>query len=333
MCNYLFFIGIDISKSVIDISYHHLGVTTYLGCYPNTIKGFSKFVKDLSRITQVEKTKWFICFENTGLYSKPLLEWLISEGIPCREENALKMSKSLGIRRGKDDKIDSLDICNYVYEKRDSISPSKLSKPLIIKLKKLLSRRDFLVRQRQALKVSLKEQKGFIAKEIYDELSTGNEVLIKAFNIEIRALEKAIENLIKSDEQTNKNYSLVKSVIGIGPITGAYMIAVTENFTTFSNARKFACYCGVAPFPNSSGIRKGRRRVSKIANIKLKSLFSNCILTAIKYDPDIALYHKRKKDEGKRTGIVFNAIKNKLIQRVFAVINRQTPYVKIMNYK
>lgn len=332
MSKYLFFVGSDISKAVIDVSYHKGGKVIYLGQFTNDKKGFVKFIKQLSKLTTISKEQWMICFENTGIYSKPLLEWLLKNNIPCKEENALRISRSLGLRRGKDDKVDSMDICQYAFEKRDSIKPSILPKPLIVRLKKLLARRDFLVRQRQSLKVSLKEQKGFIDESIYESLELGNATLIDAYNQEIRSLENAIQELINSDSETALNDKLARSIIGIGAITSAYMIAVTENYTRFQNARKFACYCGVAPFPNRSGTRTGNTRVIHIANKKMKSLFSNCIMTAIVYDPEISMYYKRKRDEGKRAGIVMNAVKNKLIQRVFAVVNRKTPYVKLMNY-
>lgn len=332
MSKYLFFVGSDISKAVIDISYHLDGNAIYLDQFTNDEKGFNKLIKQLSKLTTISKEQWMICFENTGIYSKPLLEWLLNNNIPCKEENALRISRSLGLRRGKDDKVDSMDICQYAFEKRDSIRSSTLPKPLIVKLKKLLARRDFLVRQRQSLKVSLKEQKGFIDGSIYESLELGNATLIDAYNHEIRSLEDAIQELINSDSETSLNDKLARSIIGIGAVTSAYMIAVTENYTRFQNARKFACYCGVAPFPNRSGTRTGNTRVSHIANKKMKSLFSNCIMTAIVYDPEISIYYKRKREEGKRAGIVLNAIKNKLIQRVFAVVNRKTPYVKLMNY-
>ena len=244
----------------------------------------------------------------------------------------MKISRSLGLRRGKDDKVDSKDICQYAYEKRDSIIPFKLPSALIIRLRKLLARRDFLVRQRQALKVSLKEQKGFINEDIFNELSVGNDTLIEAFDKQIKGLEVSIKKLIESDAQTAGNDKLAQSVVGIGPVTSAYMIAVTDNFTTFIDPRKFACYCGVAPFPNRSGTRRGNTRVSHIANKKMKSLFSNCTMSAINHDPEISKYYKRKTSEGKKTGVVLNAVKNKIIQRVFSVIKRQTPYVKLMSY-
>lgn len=156
MSKYLFFVGSDISKAVIDISFHKDGKAIYLNQFTNNEKGFIKFIRQLSKLTTIPKQQWMICFENTGIYSKPLLEWLLNNNIPCKEENALRISRSLGLKRGKDDKVDSMDICQYAFEKRDSIKPSILPKPLITKLKKLLARRDFLVQQRQSLKVSLK---------------------------------------------------------------------------------------------------------------------------------------------------------------------------------
>jgi transposase len=332
MCNYSFFVGADISKSVIDVSYYDSGKSVYLGQFSNNQKGFTRVVNKLSKISKHEIGNWFVCFENTGVYSKPFLAFLFNQSIPCKEESALKISRSLGLRRGKDDKVDSMDICQYAYEKRDSLIASKLPSSLILRLRKLLARRDFLVRQRQSLKVSLKEQKGFIDDELYDELNIGNTILIETYDLQIKGLEVSIKVLINSDPKVASNDDLARSVIGIGNITSAYMIAVTENYTTFDDPRKFACYCGVAPFPNRSGTRKGSTRVSHIANKKMKSLFSNCTMSAINFDPEIAKYYKRKKEEGKKAGVVLNAVKNKLIQRVFSVIKRQTPYVKLMSY-
>lgn len=332
MQNYSFFIGSDISKNVIDVSYHQDGKANYLGQYSNNTKGFNSMFKKLSKITQLKIDLWFVCFENTGIYSKPFFEWLHSMKIPFREENALKISRSLGFRRGKDDKIDSMDICQYAFEKRDSILPSKMPSALIVKLKKYLARRDFLVKQRQSLKTSLKEQKGFIDDDIFQELKIGNDKLIKTFNDSIKEIEELINATIETEKTIAKNQKLAQSVIGIGKITAAYLIAVTDNFNSFSDPRKFACYCGVAPFPNRSGTKTGSNKVSHIANKRMKSLFSNCAMSAINHDPGINLYYNRKKNDGKRNGIVLNAIKNKLIQRVFAVIKRQTPYVKIMTY-
>ena len=244
----------------------------------------------------------------------------------------MKISLSLGIRRGKNDKIDSRVICNYAYEKRDKIKPSVLTKPLIIKLKSLLSRRDLLVKHRTALKVSVKDQKSSLEENFYLELEAINNDIIKYYDGQIRQLENKIQQLVESDPVVAMNNKLLQSIVGIGQITSAYLISTTNNFESFTKSRKYACYSGIAPFPNSSGTRIGKTKVSHMANKKMKSLFSNCIAAAIVHDPEISLYYKRKRNEGKKYGVVANAIKNKLIHRVFAVIKRQTPYVKMMNY-
>lgn len=330
---YNLFIGCDMSKSFFDVSFYQKNNPVYLGQFSNDIAGFKEMVKQLKKVSKVLKTSWFVCFENTGVYSKALLEWLISQEIPCREENALTISKSLGMRRGKNDQADSKDICKYAFEKRDSIKPTTLSKPRIIKLKKLLSRRDLLVRQRQALLTSLKEQKQTLDPQILDLFQAQNDKMLELYTDQIKELEKQIQQTIDEDEDMKKNNELVQSVIGIGLINSAYMIAYTHNFSSFETSRQFATFCGIAPFLHyQSGTQEGKSKISHLANKKIKSLLSNAVNVAVMYDKELAIYYQRKLSEGKAKGVVLNALKNKLVHRVFAVVKRQTPYVKMMTY-
>jgi len=331
---YNFFVGCDMSKSFFDVSFYQDNNPVYLGQFSNDIPGFKKMVRQLKKVSNVLKTSWFVCFENTGVYSKALVEWLISQQIPCREENALTISKSLGIRRGKNDKADSKDICKYGFEKRSSIEPTVLSKPGIIKLKKLLSRRDLLVRQKQGLLVSIKEQKLTLDPKLLGFLESQNQELLAVYARQIKELEKQIQQTIDEDEEMKTNNELAQSVVGIGLVNSAYMIAYTDNFSSFETSRKFATFCGIAPFEHyQSGNKKGIFKVSHIANKKIKSLLSNAVNAAIMYDSELTEYYQRKLGEGKAKGVVLNALKNKLVHRVFAVVKRQTPYVKMMTYK
>lgn len=332
MYKFSFFIGIDVSKAVIDVSYWHGGQAIYIGQYSNCKSGFKSVIKSLSKVTEISLEEWFVCFENTGSYSKALLNWLTDQSISCLEENPMRINKSLGLRRGKNDKADSKDICKYAFEKKDTIEPSILNNPLIIKLKAVLSRRDLLVKHRTALKVTLKEQKSSMDKDLYKDLNVQNKLMISYYDKRIKGLEEMMEQIIESDPAMAKNNSLLQSIIGIAQITAAYLIATTNNFKSFSNSRKYACYCGIAPFANSSGIKNGKPRVNPMANKKIKSLLSNCILSAIIHDREISKYYKRKKAEGKPYGVIANAIKNKIIHRAFAVIDRQSPYVERLTY-
>lgn len=329
---YSIFVGCDISKAYFDASYCSTNKLIYLGRFDNQISGFKEMVRQLKQVTESKSGSWMICFENTGVYSKPLLEWLISQEIPCKEENALQIMKSSGLRRGKDDKIDSKMICRYAFEKRDSLKPSKLPSPKITLLKKLLSRRTLMIKHKTALSNSLKEQKSILDPDVYQTLNDQNEELIEMYQKHVDEINQQIEELMMSDEELKKNYQLAQSVVGVGPVISAFVISFTENFQCFTEPRKFASFSGVAPFSNESGIKKGPKRVSHMANKQIKALLSNAAQAAIQYDPQIRGYYQRKIAQGKHSGLIYNAIKNKLIHRVFAVIRRQTPYVKLPAY-
>lgn len=329
---YDLFIGCDISKLEFDVSYFE-DEPQYAGKFSNNIEGFNKCFNELSERTGTKPENWLVCFENTGVYSKAFCEWLASQQVSFKEENALIISRSLGLRRGKNDRSDSRDLCRYVFEKRDSLEPTILSNPLVNKLKQLLTRRDLLVKHRRSLLVALSEQKHVLDPEIHALFQSQTEVSVELYGTQIKQLEEQIKETMKKDHSMKTNNELAQSVVGVGLILSAYLIAFTENYTRFSNARKFASYSGTAPFlHNQSGNKKGANRVSHLANKKIKSLLGMGGRAAIQFDPEINQYYHRKIAEGKPNNLVLNNVKNKLIQRVFASIKRQTPYVKLMNY-
>ena len=126
-----------------------------------------------------------------------------------------------------------------------------------------------------------------------------------------------------------KNFDLATSVKGIGFVIAAFMLVTTNNFTSFENGRKYACYSGIAPFENSSGKYKGKATVNHLANKKIKALLSNRANSAYQWDPELKAYYARKAKEGKEHQLIINSIRCKLVNRVFAVVKRQTPYVNI----
>ena len=139
--------------------------------------------------------------------------------------------------------------------------------------------------------------------------------------------------IIKEHAAIEKNFKLITSIPGIGKQTALYLMIVTKNFTAFKEARQVACYAGVAPFPYQSGSSiNGRTKVNNLADKKLKSLLNMCALSANKYDVELKEYFERKVNEGKNKMLVLNNIRNKLLARGFAVINRQEPYINLRKY-
>lgn len=329
---YQLFIGCDMSKDKFDVSYFYQGNTTYLGEFVNNIEGFQKLLSELKSRFEVKIKEWFVCFENTGVYSKLFYAWLIEQNIQFREENALQIKTSTGFRRGKSDKADSKDICLYAYEKRDSLKVSEAHNPSIEKLRDLIARRRLLEKQKKALRVSVNVKKKTMDKQLYEDMQADNKFMIEHYQALIKKAEKQMKQIIKDDKDLKKNAELTQSVIGVGPIITAAVLVRTNNFKDITEARKLSCYTGIAPFSKSSGQKKGPARVSKLGDKYLKSLLSNGARAAATHDKEIKLYVERKKGEGKHYGKVMNAVKNKLLHRIFATVKRGTPYVRLNQY-
>jgi len=323
-----FFIGADISKSTFDVSYWK-GKAIYLGQFSNDLEGFGLCIKALKRQTNCSIQEWFFVFENTGAYSKQLKKLLLFKSIACVEENPLKIKRNAPLKRGKSDPSDALMICEYAVEKQFKLSPDKQTNKSIQKVRLLLNRRDLLVKHKTSAHHSHSEQVVNMPKDVKEQLTLLHLDLLDKINAQIKELEQLIKSYLKEDKEVKNNFDLATSVTGIGLITGAFMICLTNNFTTTTCARQFASYAGVAPFPNESGTMKGKHRVSKLANKQMRSLISNGVISAIQHDPFIKQYHQRLKEKNKPPGVILNNIKNKLIARVFATIKRGTPFVKL----
>ena len=152
--------------------------------------------------------------------------------------------------------------------------------------------------------------------------------VLNCLNKQINKVEKELEVLLASDPEVKLNMELLMSISGVGKQTAMNFIVATENFTRFDSPEHMACYAGVAPFPNQSGNMTRPDRVSRHANKKLKRLLHMAAMAAIRAKSDLSEYYHRKVAEGKNKMLVLNNVRNKLIKRMFAVIARQTPYIK-----
>ena len=142
-----------------------------------------------------------------------------------------------------------------------------------------------------------------------------------------------MEKIINENKLLKKQYDLIISIKGVGPQITLYSIVLTAGFTKFENARKFASYCGIAPFPNLSGTSIRRKTsVSNLANKKMKSLLNQGVWSAIQYNPEIKKFYEQRISEEKDKMKTINIIRNKLLGRIFAVVKRGTPYVNTMKY-
>ena len=323
-------VGIDISKLDFDVRIHS---TQSYAKFENSNKGFKKMLCWAYNNTSFSMENIFFVFEHTGLYSHSISVYLSEKKVPFALVPGLEIKRSLGLARGKNDKVDATNIAKYAYRLRDEIKPYKLPSEQIQTLKRLLSLRERLVKQRAGYKASLKEQKRILIKKDNQVLLKSQEKMIDYLSKQIEIVEKEMMEIIKSDKKLYREFMLIISIKGVGTQTALFMIAYTDGFTKFKNWRKFASYCGTAPFTNQSGTSvRGKTKVSNLANKKLKSLLDLCAKSAIQCNLEMKTYYHKRVDEGKNKMSTINIIRNKLLSRIFAVVNRDAPYVDIMKY-
>ena len=322
-------LGVDVSKATLD-TYNHS--TEQFFTVENIHKGFAEILAKIVSSNKIKKDDLLFCFESTGKYSKRLSLFLQSEVIPFVMVPGLEIKRSLGIARGKNDKIDARRIALYAYEKRERLVPTILPNEKIDKILSSISLRNQLVKQRTALKNGM--------SDLYDSYHEGDsnfykevrQRLIDALDQEITLIEKEIESVIKSDPSIKKNFDLMLTIRGVGKIIAYYVIAYTHNFTRIIDPRSFACYTGIAPFGYSSGTMKGKSRVHPFANKKLKALFTMGAMSAINIKGEYREYYKKRQQMGKNNMSTLNIIRNKIVHRIFAVVKRGTPYVDLLKF-
>jgi transposase len=323
-------IGIDVSKLTLDVFIHSLGHHYVVS---NNPRGFVRLLQVIWKKLPDKKGDLLFCFEDTGKYSLPLCIFLNGEKLHFAMVPALDIKRSMGMVRGKSDKKDASTIALYAWRKRDEIKLIVFPAGSIIRIKQLLSLRNKLVKHKSAYKTGM--------HDIHDYFKDGdskfyldiNKRVIKSLTSEITEIEKGIESIIKSDPEVQNNYKILKTIPGIGKIIAFYLIAYTHNFTKFKNARKFCCYCGIAPFENSSGTSlKGRTKVNHLANKMIKSLLNMGAMAATRNNTEFKLYYDNRVEKGYNKMSTLNIIRNKIVFRAFSVVKRGTSYVDLQKF-
>ena len=316
-------VGIDVSKLTIDA---YVQLSQVHAVFNNDEKGFKQLVRWIKKNINCQMEELLICFEITGMYSLQLTSFLSRNSINYVMENPIQIKRSMGLVRGKNDKVDSKRIAEYAFMRKDKLQYTTLPSQELIKVQNILALRDRMIRQKAGYQASIGEYKRVLTqtqeKDFFQMLNS----LISTLKKQIQKAEKAIMEIIESSQTLRDQYVLLVSIKGIGIILAANILVTTVCFTKFDDSRKYACYCGTAPFSYASGTSiKGKTKVSQMANKKMKALFNMAARSAIQHDPELKKYFDNRMEKGANGMSTINIIRNKLIHGVFAVVKRGTP--------
>jgi transposase len=320
---HLLVIGVDVSKKTLDLFFKPLEVYLKISNNNPGFKEFKEFLqKHLSAQMQV-----LVVMEHTGQYSLQWELFLQNLGIGFCKISSLRIKRTLGLTRGKSDRIDAQRIAQFAYRYQDQLTADPLTDPELTELKEMITYREALVKDSQGHQCRIKEYKATHTNCSASPFYRLQQKRLKELNAAVTQMDEVIKGLIENNAALFRSARLLKSIKSIGPVISSAMIAVTGNFTRFSDARKFNCYSGIAPFPYESGSSiKGKTKVSHLANKQIKALLNMAAFNAIQWNEELKTYYLKRVNEGKAPMAVINIIRAKLVARMFAVIKRGTPY-------
>ena len=329
----LYFLGIDISKKTFQAALTLDGMNMYELEVENTPRTILAYFQELKKKFNFASPQLTVCLEHTGIYCYPILDYLTKKGIKVCLEPALQIKQSQGMKRGKSDKVDARRIAQYAYKNRHELKFWKPQRQVVQKIKALLVARDRLVKIRIQLATPIAECQDYMEQSIRKRIVKNCEHTLKALGKDILKIEQEIDGLVKEDMRLQQEVQWASSIPGVGMITALNVIVATNEFEKISEVKKLACYAGIAPFEHTSGTSiRGKTRVSKLANMTLKKLLTLAAMSAIKWNEEIKVYYKRKVAEGKNKMSVLNAVRNKLISRIFACVKNKRMYQKVYQH-
>jgi transposase len=322
-------IGIDVSSATLDFALlDGRGAHLESAQIGNDRKAVMKLLSQWHKRHGVEPSKSLICMEATGHYTLMLLNLVVDQQWHAWLAHPNDIQQSMGIKRVKNDKVDALRIAQYArtfHEKARLFTAQNLK---LDRLKHLITRRNHLVRSRARHRTHITDLNRYMERPIQIEFDRMDKRQIKLEDQLVAHVDALILAEIKADPQTERQYDLLRTIPGVGPQLAAYLVAFTDGFARFNTPRQLSCHAGVAPFERSSGSSvRGRTQVSHQADKSLKTLLHMSALVSVREPGELRQYYERKRGEGKKPILVVNAVRNKLVHRICAVIRNDKPYV------
>ena len=207
MSKFKHFLGIDVSKEYFDavILLNNSKANPVHEQFENSKKGMGKLYKWLKGMYATSDNT-LICLEHTGIYGKLIIKYLLSFGFSVWVEMSLKIIRSIGVQRGKNDKLDAERIAYYAMKNADEAVLYKAPSEAVDKIRKLLSLRDKLTVTKATLLKTANELKIFDVKLAkLSDRSLKN--TISGIEKDLKGIEKQIEMLV--DE--NENFDMYSS--------------------------------------------------------------------------------------------------------------------------
>jgi len=166
--------------------------------------------------------------------------------------------------------------------------------------------------------------------------SIGVRFLTNAAQLEMRCLMNQTELLEAQQDQVEQALAYlmqqipqyITSIPGIALSTGAAILSEIGDIARFDHEEKLIAYAGIDATVYQSGqFQASETHMSKRGSPYLRHALWQAAFMAIRYDPELQAYYRRKRAEGKAHGTALGAVCRKLLVRIYVVLKEQRPYI------
>jgi len=310
-------LGIDLAKLTFDATLLTATGEQHYHSFSNTPEGFTQLQTWLAQygVTQVHA-----CMEATNVYWEALATWLHAQGhiVSVVNPARIKGYAQATMQRNKTDKLDSAVIACFCRTHRP-----KAWQPLSDTQRRLRA----LVRHRDDLLQTQLQQQNRLRDTTDTVVRASLEALIEVVAKQLEAVERAIKEHLAADSELRTNLQLLTSIVGIGMITAAKLLAELGEIEQSEAAKAAAADVGLTPshFESGPSVRR-RARMSKVGKVGLRAALYWPAITAMQRCPGCRAYAERLAARGKAKKVVIGAVMRKLVHIIYGVLKHRTPY-------
>ena len=310
-------LGIDVSKRKFDVALRRADGKRRSRVFPNSEAGFQQLQGWLGRLGMEQV---HACLESTGTYGLALARFLHEAGYRVSVVNpaCIKAFADSELKRAKTDRVDAKVIARFCA----AMSPQPWQPPPAH-----ISQLQALVRRVESVQQMMQQERNRQqAPGIAEPVRASLERTVGLLEQELVRLREQIADHIHQHPELKRRRDLLCSIPGIGETTAARVLSEISA-TEFSRARQLAAYAGLVPSPRQSGSSvRGRGRLSKRGNVRLRRALYWPAIVAMRHNPTLRAFAQRLREAGKPTMVIVAALMRKLLHIAFGVLKHDRPF-------
>jgi transposase len=327
---YELFVGVDVAAATATVVWSAAALEIFSRplTITQTADGFAELQQRL-RALEHPASNVLVVMEATGTYWVTLATTLVAAGYAVSVVNpaqAHDFAKAL-LKRSKTDAIDA----HTLAQLGALLRPPRWTPPPAIytELQQRLAQRDTLVDLRQQVRNQLHAliQQPVVIASVRSRMDT----LIHELTDQIREIEDELTEVLRRDRQEGGTWAAaaarLQTIVGMGPLTAAWLLVTTLNFTLCQTAAQAAAYAGLVPNAHESGTSvHGRSAIGHRGNARLRRALYLATLSATQHNPVLKAFYERLRTAGKPMKVARCATARKLLCIAWAVVTNDCDF-------